>query len=132
MQCVESRLLLIALLALVAPASAAIETTANTMVATRVAGELDRWQRIDFSPSSRLRYDAAQIKIIIRTKGPSMQGLIRIPGAPASNFDTGHTLTAIDLINIRNAGGGYAEITSLEILFTQTTRGQFYEVLEVQ
>lgn len=94
-------------------------------------GDLDQWQRIDFRSSGLSRRDAAQIKVAIRTKGPSMQGLIRIPGAPASNFDTGNGLTVIDLINIGNDSRGYADIVALEILLTQTMPGQFYEVLAV-
>jgi len=57
-----------------------------------------------------------------------MQGFIRIPGAPASNFDTGSGLTVVDLINVGDDNKGYAEIVALEILFTQTMPGQFYEV----
>lgn len=60
-----------------------------------------------------------------------MQGLIRIPGAPASNFDTGKGLTVVDLINVGDDARGYAEIVALEILFTQMTRGQSYEVFEL-
>ncbi|MFB6418982.1 hypothetical protein [Bradyrhizobium tunisiense] len=48
-----------------------------------------------------------------------MQGLIRIPGAPASNFDTGQGLTVVDLINVGNDAKGYAEIFAVEIVFTQ-------------
>jgi hypothetical protein len=57
-----------------------------------------------------------------------MQGLIRIPGAPASNFDTGKGLTVVDLINVGNDSSGYADIVAIEILFTHTMPGQFYEV----
>ncbi|UPK35148.1 hypothetical protein IVB18_45455 [Bradyrhizobium sp. 186] len=60
-----------------------------------------------------------------------MQGLIRIPGAPASNFDTGKGLTAVDLINVGDETKGYAEIVALEIAFTHTTPGQFYQVFAV-
>lgn len=60
-----------------------------------------------------------------------MQGLIRIPGAPASNFDTGKGSTVVDLINVGDERNGYAEIVDLEILFTQTTLGQSYRVFAV-
>ncbi|KOY06113.1 hypothetical protein ACVILJ_006215 [Bradyrhizobium diazoefficiens] len=73
----------------------------------------------------------AQIKVAIQTRGPSMQGLIRIPGAPASNFDTGKGLTVVDLINVGDEAKGYAEIVALEILFTQTALGQSYQVFAV-
>ncbi|MDA9450769.1 MULTISPECIES: hypothetical protein [unclassified Bradyrhizobium] len=87
-----SRLVLIGLFALVAPATAAIEPMADSMHVGRASGDLFQWQRIDFPYSQPSRRNAPQIKIAIRTKGPSMQGLIRIPGAPASNFDTGKGL----------------------------------------
>lgn len=61
-----------------------------------------------------------------------MQGLIRIPGAPASNFDTGSGLTVVDLINVGNDSRGYADIVALEILFTQTMPRQFYEVFAAE
>ncbi|WP_128934002.1 hypothetical protein [Bradyrhizobium zhanjiangense] len=60
-----------------------------------------------------------------------MQGLIRIPGAPASNFDTGRGLTVVDLINVGDETRGYAEIVALEIVFTQTSPGQYYQVFAV-
>lgn len=59
-----------------------------------------------------------------------MQGLIRIPGAPASNFDTGKGLTVVDLINAGDQKGD-AEIVAVEILFTQTMPGQSYQVFAV-
>lgn len=60
-----------------------------------------------------------------------MQGLIRIPGAPASNFDTGRGLTVVDLINAGDETRGYCEIVALEIFFTQRSLGQSYEVYVV-
>ncbi|MCK1285430.1 hypothetical protein IVB41_16040 [Bradyrhizobium sp. 44] len=126
-----SRFVLIALFALVTPAKAAIEPMADSMHVGRASGNLDQWQRIDFRSSGLPRRNAAQIKVAIRTKGLSMQGLIRIPGAPASNFDTGNGLTVVDLINVGNASRGYADIVALEILFTETMPGQFYEVFAV-
>ncbi|TWB07190.1 hypothetical protein FBZ96_1011008 [Bradyrhizobium stylosanthis] len=101
---------------------------ANSMPAGRRSGDLDQWQRIDFRSLGVPLRNKAQIKVTIRTKGPSMQGLIRIPGAPASNFDTGNGTTAVDLINVGNESSGYADIATLEILFTQSMSGQFYEV----
>lgn len=126
-----SRLVLIGLLALVAPATAAIEPMAESMRVGWASGDLYQWQRIDFRSSGLPRRKAAQIKVAIQTKGPSMQGLIRIPGAPPSNFDTGSGLTVVDLINAGNDAKGYAEIVALEIMFTRTTSGQFYQVFAV-
>jgi hypothetical protein len=60
-----------------------------------------------------------------------MQGLIRVPGAPASNFDTGKGLTVVDLINVGDDTNGYAEIVALEIVFTQAAPGQYYQVFAV-
>ncbi|MBH5373506.1 hypothetical protein [Bradyrhizobium glycinis] len=60
-----------------------------------------------------------------------MQGLIRIPGAPASNFDTGKGLTLVELINVGDEAKGYAEIVALEIVFTQTSPDQYYRVFAV-
>lgn len=127
-----SRLVLTALFALVTPATAAIDPMADSMHVVRASGELDQWQRIDFRSSGLRPRNTAQIKVAIRTKGPSMQGLIRIPGAPASNFDTGNGSTVVDLINVGNDSRGYADIVVLEILFTQTMPGQFYEVFAAE
>lgn len=127
-----SRFVLIGLSALLTPATAAIDSTADSMHVGRASGDLDQWQRIDFRSSGLSRPNIAQIKIAIRTKGPSMQGLIRIPGAPASNFDTGSGLTVVDLINVGNDSRGYADIVALEILFTQTMPRQFYEVFAAE
>ncbi|KJC43929.1 hypothetical protein UB31_22310 [Bradyrhizobium sp. LTSP849] len=126
-----SRLVLIALFALVTPATAAIEPMADSMPVSRASGDLDQWQRIDFPSSGLPRRNTAQIKVAIRTKGPSMQGLIRIPGAPASNFDTGKGLAVIDLINVGDEANGYAEIVALEIVITQAMPGQYYQVFAV-
>jgi hypothetical protein len=123
-----SRIVLIALVALVTPATAAVHPVADSIYAGRTARDLDRWQRIDFRSSELSRRNIAQIKVVIRTKGPRMQGLIRIPGAPASNFDTGNGLTVVDLINVGNDCSGHADIVALELFFTQTMPGQFYEV----
>jgi hypothetical protein len=126
-----SWLVQIGLLALVAPATAAIEPRASYTHEDRLSGDLDQWQRIDFRSSGLTRRKAPQIQVAIQTKGRSMQGLIRIPGAPASNFDTGNGLTVVDLISVGNPSRDYADIVALEILFTQTTPGQFYDVFEV-
>ena len=126
-----SRFALIALLGLVTPAIAALDLMASSMHEGRASGDLDQWQRIDFRSSGPTRRKAAQIKVAIQTKGPSMQGLIRIPGAPASNFDTGKGLTVVDLINAGDEAKGYAEIVALEILFTQRMPDQFYQIFAV-
>lgn len=113
------------------PTRAAIDPTTGPVYGSQVAGDLHQWQRIDFR-SERLSVRAApQIKVAIQTRGPAMNGLIRIPGAPASNFDTGKGLTAVDLINVGDQIKGYREIVALEIVFTQTMPGQFYQVFPV-
>ncbi|RXT48743.1 hypothetical protein B5V03_12625 [Bradyrhizobium betae] len=104
---------------------------ADSMDLGPASAGLDQWQRINFRSPDLPRRNTAQIKVAIRTRGPSMLGLIRIPGAPASNFDTGNGLTVVDLINVGSDSLGYAEITALEILFTQTTAGQFFQVFAV-
>lgn len=117
--------------ALDVPAIAAIDPMTSAGYEGQSAGDIDRWQRIAFRSEQPLLRRAAQIKVAIQTRGPSMQGLIRIPGAPASNFDTGKGLTVVDLINVGDDARGYAEIVALEILFTRMTRGQSYEVFEL-
>lgn len=126
-----SRRVLIALFALVAPASAAIDPIESPMHMGRASGDLDQWQRIDFSSIGVPLRKTAQIKVTISTKGPSIQGLIRIPGAPASNFDTGRGVTVVDLINARDETKGYYEIVALEVFFTQRALGQSYEIYVV-
>lgn len=121
----------VVLSALAGPALGAIDPATGPIYMGRAAGDLDQWQRIDFRPARLPLRRAAHIKVAIRTRGQSLQGLIRIPGAPASNFDTGNGLTVVDLINAGDETKGYAEIVALEILFTQTTLGQFYQVFAV-
>jgi len=58
-----------------------------------------------------------------------MAGLIRIPGGIASNFESGNGSTIIDLINRGNPRTGHAEITEVEILFTETDKDQPFEIL---
>ncbi|MGY3506656.1 MULTISPECIES: hypothetical protein [unclassified Bradyrhizobium] len=116
--------------AFVVPTIAAIDPLTGLSYLSRSAGDIDQWKRIVLeSKGPNLR--KAQIKVAIQTRGPSMQGLIRIPGAPASNFDTGKGLTVVDLINAGDEVRGYTEIVALEILFTQTTVGQSYKVFKV-
>jgi hypothetical protein len=114
------------------PSLAAIDPSTGPNHVGIATVDIEQWQRIDFRSERVPVQRAGQIKVAIRTKGPSMQGLIRIPGAPASNFDTGNGLTVIDLINVGNDSRGYADIFALEILFTQMMPGQFYEVLVVE
>lgn len=123
------RLVLVDLFALITSATAAIAPLAEPMHVDRASRGLYQWQRIDFRSSGRP--DTAQIKVAIRTKGPSMRGLTRIPGAPASNFDTGEGLTVVDLINAGDEATGYREIVALEILLTQAAPGQNYQVFGV-
>lgn len=120
-----------ALLLLTVPTFAAIDPAKGPIHRGQAAGDLDQWQRIDFRSEQLEVRTAPEIKVAIQTRGPSMQGLIRIPGAPASNFDTGRGLTMVDLINAGDGMGGNSEIVALEILFTQTTRGQFFQVFAV-
>jgi hypothetical protein len=127
-----SWLVQIGLFALVAPATAAIEPRADPMQMGRASSDLYQWERIDFRSSGLAQRKAAQIKVAIQTRGPSMQGLIRIPGAPASNFDTGKGLTVVDLINAGDELTGYAEVIALEIFFTQTMPNQTFQVFAVE
>ena len=120
------------LLALIVPVAAAVDPMTGPRYMGQTAGDINQWQRIAFRSAQHPLRRAAQIKVAIQTRGPSMDGLIRIPGAPASNFDTGKGLTVVDLINVGDEARGYAEIVALEILFTQMTRGQSYEVFEAQ
>ncbi|MGC0326226.1 hypothetical protein ABIG06_006855 [Bradyrhizobium sp. USDA 326] len=124
--------LIVGLVTLNVPTRATINPATAPIYGAQAAGDLDRWQRIDFRSERLSDRTAPQIKVAIRTKGPSVQGLIRIPGAPASNFDTGRGLTVVDLVNVGDEPGGYAEIVALEIAFTQTTRGQYYQVFAVE
>jgi len=124
----SSRLVLIAVFALLAPAVAAVDPVATPTHVGRGAAELYQWQRVDLHASGFPLRNRPQIKVGIRTKGPCMQGLLRIPGAPASNFNTGKGLTIVDLINVGNDSSGYADIVALELVFTQTILGQSYEV----
>lgn len=121
----------IASLAFVVPAVGAIDPMTSPRYMGQAAVDTDQWQRITFRLERHPLRRAAQIRVAIQTRGPSMQGLIRIPGAPASNFDTGKGLTVVDLINVGDEMKGYAEIVALEILFTQTTLGQSYQVFAV-
>lgn len=113
-------------------AALAVTEPLGRVIATQhVAGELYVWQRLDLSAPSSASRKASQIRVAIRTRGPSLQGLIRIPGAPASNFDTGTGQTIVDLINVGGETRGYAQIVALEILFTQATLGQPFEAFAV-
>lgn len=120
--------LLIGLMTLDVPTRAAIDPTTGPVYGSQVAGHLHQWQRIDFRSEQLSVRAAPQIKVAIQTRGPAMNGLIRIPGAPASNFDTGKGLTAVDLINVGDQIKGYREIVALEIVFTQAMPGQFYQI----
>ena len=119
------------LFALIAPTSAAVDPATGPMYLGRASGDLDQWQRIDFRATRLPLRTASQIKIAIQTKGPPMQGLIRIPGGIASNFDTRKGMTVVDLINVGDKTRGYAEIVALEILFTQSSPGQTFWILTV-
>ncbi len=123
--------LTLALSALASPTFAAIDPATGPRYMGHASADRDQWQRIDFRSEWLAVRTAPHIKVAIQTRGPSMQGLIRIPGAPASNFDTGRGLTVVDLINVGDETRGYAEIVALEIVFTQTSPGQYYQVFAV-
>ncbi len=61
-----------------------------------------------------------------------MQGLVRIPGGLASNFDTGFGLTVVDLVNPGDEARGYTEIVAVEIAFTQSAPGQTFRVFAAE
>jgi hypothetical protein len=115
MRLARTRLIMsgLALLALIAP-TAAVDPATGPMYLGQATGELD--QRIDFRSARPPLRSASQIKIAIQTKGPPMQGLIRIPGGIASNFNTGKGMTVVDLINVGDKTTGYGEIVALKIL----------------
>lgn len=117
--------------ALVVPSLAALDETNRAGYAGQTAGDIDQWERVPLRSEQRFSHRASQIKVAIQTRGPSMQGLIRIPGAPASNFDTGPGMTVVDLINVGDETRGYTNIIALEILFTQRALGQSYQVYRV-
>ncbi|MBR0906331.1 hypothetical protein [Bradyrhizobium liaoningense] len=124
-------ILTVALGALDLPALAAIDLATGPRYMGHASANGDLWQRIDFRSERLSVRTAPQIKVAIQTRGPAMQGLIRIPGAPASNFDTRMGLTVVNLINVGDEAKGYTEIVALEIVFTQTTPGQYYQVFAV-
>lgn len=110
------------------PSIAAVTPVADPAYTDRASGDLDAWQRIAFQPRDTLK-GAPQIKVAIETGGPNMQGLVRLPGGLASNFDTGRGRTVVDLINPGDDARGYAEIVAIEIAFTQSVRGQVFRVV---
>ena len=116
----------------VSPGIAAIDAVTVPAYMGRASGHLDAWQRIEFRPRRASLQRATQIKVAIETKGPSMQGLIRIPGGLASNFDTGRGLTVVDLINPGDEIRGYPEIVAVEIAFTQSVPGQVFRVFAAE
>ncbi|WP_256807508.1 hypothetical protein [Bradyrhizobium sp. Bra64] len=122
----------IAISTLALPSLAAIDPANGSRYLGHAAVEIEQWQRIDFRSGRAPFRRAGQIKVAISTKGPSLQGLIRIPGALASNFDTGNGMTVVDLTNAGDDNSGYADIVALEIFLTQTMPGQFYEVFAVE
>jgi hypothetical protein len=116
----------------ISPCVAAIDAMTGATYMGRTADDLEAWQRIEFRPTRASLRRAPQIKIAIETKGPSMQGLVRIPGGLASNFDTGQGLTMVDLINPGDETRGYAEIVALEIAFTQSVPGQVFRIFAAE
>jgi hypothetical protein len=116
------------LFAVLAPASAVVDPTRESIMFNNVAVDLNQWQRVDFRSTRPPARAVSQIKIAIQTKGPKMSGLIRIPGAPASNFDTGTGGTVVDLINAGDRETGYPDVVALEIAFTEAAKGQSFSI----
>jgi hypothetical protein len=116
----------------IAPGGAAVDSGKGSKAMTFPSGDLDEWQRIDFRPARVSLRRAPQIKVAIQTRGPSMQGLVRLPGGLASNFDTGRGLTIVDLVNPGDETRGYAEIVAVEIAFTQSDPGQVFRVFAAE
>jgi hypothetical protein len=119
------------LLACVLPALATVEPASGPMYLGHASSDADEWRRVDLRSETVPLRNVSQIKIAIHTKWPPMQGLIRIPGGIASNFDTGNGATVVDLINIGDEARGYAEIVALEVLFTRSKPGQSFQVFTV-
>jgi hypothetical protein len=119
------------LFAFVAPAVVAIDPATGAKLMGGASKDLNQWQWIDFRSARLPLRTASQIKISIQTKGPSMEGLIRIPGSLASNFDTGKGVTVVDLVNVGDKASSYAEIFSLEVLFKESMPGQYFWILAV-
>jgi hypothetical protein len=122
-----------AMVALASPAPAsvrAVDPATGPIHFGKVSSDADRWQRIDFRSKDPLR-NASQIKIAIQTKGPSLQGMIRIPGGIASNFNTGTGMTVVDLINVGNEAKGYPDVVALEVLFTKSMSDQSFWIVTV-
>jgi len=116
----------------ITPSGAAVDLNRELRYEDHSSGDLDEWQRINLRPARNFSRRAPQIRVAIETKGPSMQGLVRIPGGLASNFDTGHGLTVVELFNPGDEARGYAEIIAIEIAFTQTIPGQVFRVFTVE
>lgn len=106
----------------------AAKAAASSQHADGISVSADQWQRVQLDPTQRLQ-GASQVTIVMQTKGPPMQGLIRIPGGIASNFDTGAGKTIVDLINVGSKTNGYADIVALEVLFTRSLPDQSFQVI---
>jgi hypothetical protein len=120
------------LFGIVTPAIAQLPPMAGPTFLGNASGDTDNWQRIHFQSAQFPPRAASQIKIAIQTSGPRMLGRIRIPGAPASNFDTGNGLTVVDLINVGDKTKGFADIGALEVQFTQVNPGQRFLILTIK
>jgi hypothetical protein len=95
--------------------------------ATSTLSSVDHWLRVDLRSITPPR-NVSELRIAIRTNGPSIQGLVRIPGGIASNFDTGSGTTVVDLINVGGKIEGYAGIVAVEVLLKQPTPDQSFDV----
>ena len=92
-------------------------TNASTTRASSEASTIEtsaKWQRVELQSTPTA---ASQVTILIQTAGPRMVGLIRIPGALASNFEAGNGKTVVDLINAGDEAAGYAEIAAVEVRY---------------
>src|ERR1041385_5351696 len=101
---------------------------ADAASVSRDESERGEWQRIELQSPPRA---VSLVEVLIETKGPSMAGLIRIPGSPPSNFDTGNGRTVVDLINASAKGEASPPITSVEIRFTRALPGQSFFVVPI-
>jgi hypothetical protein len=101
---------------------------ADAASVSRDESERGEWQRIELQSPSR---NASLVEVLIQTAGPSMAGLIRIPGSPPSNFDTGNGKTVVDLINAGVGSEANSRITAVEVQFTRVSKGQTFFVIPV-
>jgi hypothetical protein len=69
--------------------------------------------------------------VVIETKGPRLSGLVKLPGGIASNFETAKGKAVVDLINVGNKQTGFADVTAVEIHFTEVTAEQPFTITAI-